>query len=185
MSVALALLAMLIELCRRLSAAVADAIGHPVTWIGAPDRRARPVAQPDSASAGSRRAAGLSRCLFFSTLSERSPSSSSRLCCACRSAFSLVALHRQHLDRATQPAPARGGCRRRARDRRHRRRPHRGVAHRRPRYRRARSKPASPARRSKASRRISPTRLSRPCCGSPLPVFPAPHSTKQSTPRTA
>ncbi len=62
MSVALALIAMLIELGLGYPERLLRTIGHPVSWIGAPDRCARPPAQPrDRRARGRGERPGLSR----------------------------------------------------------------------------------------------------------------------------
>src|SRR5271168_5047947 len=59
MSVALALIAMLIELCIGYPHAVLRAVGHPVTWIGTLIEELDRVLNRDGADPGSRRAAGI------------------------------------------------------------------------------------------------------------------------------
>ncbi len=59
MSVALALLAMLIELCIGYPQTVLHAIGHPVTWIGKLIEALDRVLNRDAAEAGTRRLAGI------------------------------------------------------------------------------------------------------------------------------
>ena len=184
MSVALALIAMLIELCFGYPERLLRAIGHPVTLIGhligALDR----MLNRDRAASAERRAAGMlallivlgivgvdfrSRCVRAAAPSVR-PSRRGHPC--------------QHARRATKPAPTRSGCRRGAGNGRHCRRPRRRGAYRRPRHRTRSTPPASRARPSRASRRISPMPWSRRSSGWPSPDSLAPHSTRRSTPPT-
>ncbi len=139
MSVALALLAMLIELCSRLSATLLRAIGHPVTWIGSLigvlDRFAQPRRGRTGQPADRRhcRSSGSSRHCRVDRIraAARAVSSAVRHLSPWRfSASTLIAqrsLHRHVADVAA--ALETGGVERR---------PRRSIAHRRPRYRNAR-----------------------------------------------
>jgi cobalamin biosynthesis protein CobD/CbiB len=184
MSAALALLAMLIELCLGYPQFVLRAIGHPVTWtgrlIGALDR----ALNRETASANARRAASVAAvailvavvgAVAFLVQREllRWPGG---VLAAALLASTLIAqrsLHRHVADVAVTLARE-------------------TSAPRASRYRtssdatRPRSmRRASPAPRSRAWRKISPTASSRRYCGSPSPASLAPHSTRRSIPPTA
>ncbi len=68
MSVALALLAMLIELCLGYPQVLLRAIGHPVTWIGRMISALDRVLNRETAAAGARRAAGIAAVLILAAV---------------------------------------------------------------------------------------------------------------------
>ena len=185
MSVALALIAMLIELCFGYPERVAAARSAiRSTWIGRLIGALDRLLNRETAGASARRAAGIVAVLILIVVvgavafDRRARASAPSL----RSPRRWPP--RQHADRATKPAPARGGCRRCAGEARHRRRPHRSVAHRRPRYRGARCSRRRPRGDREPRREFLRCAWSRRSSGWPLPDSLAPHSTRRSTPPT-
>ena len=186
MSVALALLAMLIELCLGYPQFLLRAIGHPVTWIGRLIACARPRAQ--SRNRCSRRAASRRR------RRGRDPHRRRRRCCFPRAArtaplarsaswprrllaSTLIAqrsLHRHVADVAVtlDKGDIAAGA-------------PRGIAHRRTRHGRARCSRRRPRRDREPGGEFFRRRSSRRSFGSPSPASLAPHSTRRSIPPTA
>ena len=184
MSVTLALLALLIELCAGYPDALLRTIGHPVTWIGRLIAALDRVLNRDDA----RRAGGeapASSILLLVGVVGAIAFIVERAAPVCRSAWSPSALVASTLIAQRSLHQHVADVADRARTRRPRRRPRRGRARSSAAIRTRSTRPASRAPRSRAWPRIFPTASSRRCSGWRSRGLPGAASTRRSTPPTA
>ena len=135
MSVALAAFAMLTEMFDGYPPWLLRAIGHPVIWMGFVIAMLDRLLNRETAGPKLRWASGIVALLLL--LAIVGPVCLRRPARAVPPSILRLhpdGLHRWHLDRAMQPAPARAQCRGRPGEQRACRRPHGGIAHCRPRH---------------------------------------------------